>query len=339
MSVIEPSNVDRLGPLRRAGPILLWYVVPAFALVGVVAYILGATVGHANPPIVPVQGVSMRPMLQAGDLIVLTGVDPAKLRKGDIVAVNVPKDARSQYGLPGQIVHRIVRIEHDAGGLLFITKGDANSGADVFTTRPGDIVGKLKYDIPGAGYPFIFFRSRQGEIFLGVAGLVALIYFVLGLFEERRAYVEGSVLTMQTVLAETQELKRAIASAERLASVDDTLVLERSTAPSAFDRLAEEVHASSARGERSDDTMRELVGAISEYGRHLRSHTEVMKNLAATTSELRLAVTEMRAGVVERVEPGPFVTAGLDRLLAETAALVDETSRRREELRRAIAGR
>lgn len=341
----QVSVGERSGRFRRVGSVLLWYGVPALALAAVVAYILGATVGHANPPVVPVDGVSMRPTLQAGDLIVLTGVDPRTLRKGDIVAVNVPKNARDQYGLPGQVVHRIVRIGHDAaGGLFFVTKGDANSGADVFQTRPGDVVGKLALDIPGAGYPFLFFRSRQGEIFLAVGGLVALMYFALGLFEERRIYVEGTALTMQTVLEETQELKQAIASAERLA------------ARPALDQLADEVRASATRSEESHQTVRELVAAISEYGQHLRSHTEVMQNLAATTAELTLATSQMRAAVEHGRQAGTFVPsrellertasrtpasrpipgAELDRLLAETAAQIEEASRRREELQRAL---
>ncbi len=329
------------GSLRRAGSVLLWYVVPALALAAVVAYVLGATVGHANPPVVPVEGLSMRPTMQAGDLIVLSGVDPKTLRKGDIVAVNVPKTARDQYGLSGQIVHRIKRIGHDSAGLFFITKGDANEGADVFQTRPGDIVGKLRLDIPAAGYPFIFFRSRQGEIFLAVGALVGLLYFLLGLFEERRAYVEGSVLTMQTVLEETQELKQAIAGAEQLA------------ARPALDRLADEVRASSHRSAENEGTLRELVAAIADYGQHLRSHTEVMKNLATTTGELATATAQMRSAVEEgraamtlvpRPEPEPVVqarpeaptTLELDRLLAEAAATIEATTRRRDELRRRL---
>ena len=342
----EPLNVDkRSGWFGRAGSVLLWYGVPALALMAVVAYVLGATIGHVNPPAVPVEGVSMRPTLQAGDLIVLKGVDPRTLRKGDIVAVNVPKSARDQYGLPGQVVHRIVRIGHDAaGGEFFVTKGDANSGADVFQTHPGDVVGKLAFHIPAAGYPFLFFRSRQGEIFLAVGGLVALAYFVLGLFEERRVYVAGTARTMQTVLEETRELKEAIGSAKRLA------------APPSFDRLADEVRVSSTRSEENRQTVRELVAAISDYGQHLRSHTEVMKNLAATTTELTRATSEMRSAVEQGVMTRAFVPsrelleraplrmptaeltrgAELDRVLEETAARIEEASRRREELRRVL---
>jgi signal peptidase I len=270
--------------LRRVGSLLLWYGLPLLALAGVVAYVGAATVGHVNPPVVPVQGLSMRPTLQGGDLIVLRGVDPATLRKGDIVAVNTSADDRRQYGVPAEVVHRIVRVGHDAGGLFFVTKGDANTGADVFQTRPGDVVGKLRFAIPAAGYPFLFFRSRQGEIFLVVAALVALAYFLLGLVDERRA------------------------------------------APVAFAQ--------------SSDTMRELVAAVSEYGVHLRSHTAVMKNLAATTDELRLATARMASvaevGDLPDVRPRRVDTARLDRLLAETAARVEETSQRRDELRRLL---
>jgi signal peptidase I len=334
------------GVLGRAASVALWYVLPALALAAVAAYILGATIGHANPPVVPVEGVSMRPALQAGDLIVLTGVDPARLRTGDIVAVTVPKSARDQYSLPAHVVHRIVRIEHTRAGLVFITKGDANSGPDVFQSRSGDIVGKLRLDLPGLGYPLLFFRSRQGEIFLAAAALVALVYFLLGLFEERRAYVEGSVLTMQTLLEETQQLKLAIASAERLGRV--------AAAPQASDRLADEVRASSDRSTEVQHVMDRLVGAVGEYGEHLRSHTAVMENLAATTAELSAATAALRSTLRPAEDSGavaaeaggsgaPFVPGGalpreadVDRLLEQTAAQLEDATRRRLELRRKL---
>jgi signal peptidase I len=206
----------------------------------------------------------MRPTLQAGDLVFLSGANPAELRTGDIVAVSVPRAARDEYGLPAHVVHRIVKIEHNSSGLLFVTKGDANSGRDVFQSRPGDVVGKLELDVPGLGYPLLFLRSRQGAIFLTVAALVALGYFLLGVFEERRAYVEGSVATMQTLLEETRQLKQTIESAERAEARD---VVDR------------------------------LVGTVAEYGEHLRSHTAVVENLAATTAELSAAAAALREAV------------------------------------------
>jgi hypothetical protein len=40
--------------------------------------------------------------------------------------------------------------------------------------------------------------------------------------------------------------------------------------------------------------MRELVGAVGEYGRHLQSHTAVMQALAAATGDLQATTADMR---------------------------------------------
>src|SRR5579859_7509162 len=141
--------------LRRAGLGVLWYVVPGFAVLAVGAYVVGAVVWHANPPVVPVAGVSMRPTLEAGDLVFLKGVNPRSLRKGDIIAFHVPKTSQSQYSLPGELVHRIIKIKPSAAGLIFQTKGDANSGPDVFVIHSGDIVGREVGRAPGLGYPLL----------------------------------------------------------------------------------------------------------------------------------------------------------------------------------------
>jgi len=289
--------------LARAGNILLWYVLPGLVVLAVVGYIGEATIGHVNPPVVPVEGVSMRPTLQAGDLIFLEGVDPKTLRKGDIVAVNVPAAARKKYNLPAHIVHRIVKIGHDAQGLAFTTKGDANSGADVFTTHSGDVIGKVWFKATGLGYPFLFFRSRQGEIFLGAAALLALLYFGLGVIEERRIVVEGTAVTMQSVLEETQVLRDAISHVEMLrgppAGGVAPVVTPQGTPVHSpeLDDLIEEVRDANANSRETSEVMRELVGAIGEYGTHLKSHTEVMTNLAATTGELQQATVAMRHAI------------------------------------------
>ncbi|HKI93539.1 MAG TPA: signal peptidase I [Gaiellaceae bacterium] len=280
---------DRPGIAARLGSTLLWVVLPGLVLLLVAGYIAAATIGHVNPPVVPVSGLSMRPTLQAGDLVFLEGVDPKTLRKGDIIAVNVSPADRSQYNLPAHIVHRIIKVGHDARGLVFTTKGDANSGADVFTTHANDVIGELRFHVTGLGYPFLFFRSRQGEIFLVAAALLALLYFGLGVVEDRRITVEGTAATMQNVLEETNELRVLLDHAHGTGSVAGRTPEERHE----FDRLAEDVSASRAAADETARTMRELVGAIGEYGEHLRSHTAVMQNLAATTTELRRAAERL----------------------------------------------
>ncbi len=302
-----PGASDVRSVFARVGSALVWYVLPGLVLLAVVAYIAGATLGHANPPVVPVAGVSMRPTLQAGDLVFLEGVDPRTLHKGDIIGVDVPRDAQKKYQLPAHIVHRIAKVGHDQYGLVFTTKGDANAGSDVFVVHSNDVVGKMWFKATGLGYPFLFFRSRQGEIFLAAAALVAILYFGLGLIEERRIVVEGTAVTMQTVLDETQVLKEAITRVETMRALPPTGVPPAVTASGTpaplpeLDELVGEVRDANARSRETSEVMRELVGAIGEYGTHLRSHTEVMVNLAATTRELQEATVEMREAIVGTV--------------------------------------
>ncbi|HVH50948.1 MAG TPA: signal peptidase I [Gaiellaceae bacterium] len=273
--------------LRRAGSALAWYVVPAFAVLTVVAYIAGAVIWHANPPAVPVAGVSMKPTLQPGDLVFLKGVDPKSLRVGDIIAVHVPKDSQSQYSLPGEIAHRIVKIQQSPTGPIFHTKGDANSGPDVFVVHSGDVIGRVVGHAPGLGYPLLFFRSNQGKIFLAAAGLVAITYFLLGLYEDRRVVAEGTAISLRELFAETQQLKAAVV-ANRYPVIEGGP--RRDVVETDVRRIRE-------RADQTTETVRELVGAIGEYGTHLRSHTAVMQNLAATTAELHRATAELGSAV------------------------------------------
>ncbi len=338
------------GRLARMGSFVLWYTLPALALLGVGAYIAGAILWHANPPVVPVAGGSMRPALQPGDLVVLKGVLEDELKKGDIVAFDVPDAKRGEFGLPGAIVHRIIEIEKVNGGPAIIhTKGDANGGEDAFTIRSTDVVGRMAKRVPGAGYPLLFFRSRQGKIFMGAAIAVVLLYFLLGVLDRRRELAGVNMLSLATIVVEARELKESmqqtVTSARgpppdvaqpivaEAAPVEPDLsslpperralhlaeyqlapayrepepVPEREfstalvpyvpprTFPSIdFAKLEEEIHRAVSSSEDVKDTMRELVGAIGEYGEHLRSHTDVMKNIAVSTGELQAATAEMR---------------------------------------------
>lgn len=338
----------------RAGSILLWYGVPALAVTLVLAYIGLAVAWRANPPAVPVLGGSMRPTLHAGDLAFVKGVDPTTLRKGDIIAFRVPKALQEKYDVPATYIHRIVRADHGQDGSAFRTKGDAVGGPDPFWTRDSNVVGQVIGAAPGGGYPILFFRSRQGQLFAGTAALVLLIYFLLGVLDQRREFAEMNVLTMAQIVDEARTLKETMErqtsssrpppsgaqgtappsqrscsrgchvlpptakfdphNGERLPVVDAPALTTYDTPyvpvpshlalvsydptlhPPAIDfaKLEQEIHRAVASSEDVQDTMRGLVGAISDYGEHLRSHTAVMQNLAASTGELHSAAAEMR---------------------------------------------
>src|SRR5690349_23200518 len=73
------------------------------------------------PPVATVMSGSMSPTIRTGDVVVFKRLGrPAGV--GDVVKVDVPDAARSRYGYPPVVIHRIVRLNSDG---TVITKGDA----------------------------------------------------------------------------------------------------------------------------------------------------------------------------------------------------------------------
>ncbi len=192
---------------------VLWYVIPFLVGAAALGYAYGALIWHVNPPVVAVEGTSMLPTLRTGDLVFLKPVRPADLRKGDIIAVRVPTQDRVTYGLPADVVHRIVRIVHSSGSFYFVTKGDNNPGNDVFTTPPSNVIGELHYVVPDVGFAVLFLQSVAGEIFFGAVALIGVLYYVLGLFDDRREREQDAAQAMHSVLEEAHRIEEALTMA------------------------------------------------------------------------------------------------------------------------------
>lgn len=282
-----------------------WYGVPTLVILLVIGYLGLAMAWNVDPPLMPVEGTSMRPHIVTGDLVVLHGVIPSQIRVGEIIAVNVPKTAQQQYSLPPRVVHRVVKIEHPLGkGLVFQTKGDANAGPDVFQTPASDVIGSVVTVIPYAGYPVLFFASRQGEIFLGVAVLMALIYLLLLWADERSASRGDSVEALERLAEETELLRGLVAqNVSTLSSPpgteDNTIedLITTLTALPEMHRLVGLLEVDHDRIMAMDHTVNKLTAAIDQYAEHLKSHTAVMQALANTASELQQAATALRYSV------------------------------------------
>ena len=95
------------------------------------------------------------------------------------------------------------------------------------------------------------------------------------------------------------------------------------------------------------ETMRQLVGAIGEYGQHLQSHTAVMQGLASTTAELQGATVEMREAITMtprfqsipiaempqlKRSAGGFSRKAVRKMYSQMAADLDQTRRTVERL-------
>ncbi len=94
-----------------------------------------------NLMIAVVEGTSMEPLFQTGDVVFVVKVKPSEIRPGDIIVYEKPNGA--------YIIHRVVKVMHENGETIIITKGDNNKYYDP-PIRMKQVVGKVLsvYNMP-----------------------------------------------------------------------------------------------------------------------------------------------------------------------------------------------
>jgi signal peptidase I len=167
---------------------LLGLAVLAF-LVGVLV-ILPIYAGTGTYPLAVVEGNSMYPTLQNGDLVIYKATNTMSIPNGTIVVY-----VQDQSGIPllntlvqPSIIHRVVgEVVQSDGVVYYRTQGDNNQFPDPSLVRYDHILGVPMQVIPKAGIAILFVRSPQGLV--ATVGLITLGY--LGVFaakaeEDRR---------------------------------------------------------------------------------------------------------------------------------------------------------
>jgi signal peptidase I len=220
----------------------------------IVACVAGFLSIRGVMPFMPVFGTSMEPELHAGNLILIEEISPSDVKVGDIIVFTIPAMVREHYNYPVVIAHRVIKVDTEPG-LAFRTKGD-NTGEDPFTVRAQDLKGKAGQQIPYLGLLLLFFQSQQGIIFI----IVALCLFAL--------YLYGSELSRGR-----RSLQRGIFGP----------VLDQNQA---LARRHEQTSQMSSRA------LEQFASAMSEYARHLASHTSAIQGLSEASQDLRDAVRD-----------------------------------------------
>ncbi len=103
-----------------------------------------------------VEGKSMEPLLQTGDLVLVVKTLPQDIHVGDIVVY------RSPYG--ELVIHRVIRVEHEGGHYVYLIKGDNNAIPDgniPYSWIIGKVVGigGSVFKLPVIGYLTLSFKS------------------------------------------------------------------------------------------------------------------------------------------------------------------------------------
>jgi signal peptidase len=125
------------------------------------AVILLLASGHR---LLVVRSGSMAPAIDPGDVVITTTVSPAEVSPGDVVTF---RDSTRSGKL---VTHRVVASRPRPDGVLFLTRGDANTGTERWSVRGSERIARLWLRIPDAGRTLAVIgdpRVRGGLVALG----------------------------------------------------------------------------------------------------------------------------------------------------------------------------
>lgn len=165
----------RLKTIKRTVQYFLYAFFISLIALGIFSAVQ-STIGSSFPFLVVKSG-SMEPVINVGDIIITVPVQPSEIRAdpkdGDVIVFFKPPYCGDVRYL---IVHRAIGVTEEG----FITKGDANSMSDPWSSVPPScIVGKWTgMKIPywtGLGYLSLFMK---GEVFPPY-GRIALVLLII----------------------------------------------------------------------------------------------------------------------------------------------------------------
>ncbi len=134
--------------------------------------------GTQTYPIAVVNGVSMYPHLQNGDLVFFKmPSNPNDIPNGTIIVYEQSGTGMSLLNELAKpvVIHRIIQITQEGNGTVeYTTKGDNNLVADPLPVPSGHVLGVPVLIIPRAGLILIFLESPQGLV--AIIGFMAIYY-------------------------------------------------------------------------------------------------------------------------------------------------------------------
>lgn len=140
-----------LSAVMKAMVIILYFIIVILVITIIAVLAFGIK-------LYGVQTGSMEPTCTIGTLIVVQPVDFQDIHEQDIITFTVAENTI--------VTHRVIRIDREKQ--LLETKGDNNTVADSSPVSYGNVVGKVRFQIPYAGYVILVTNTRFGRIMLGI---------------------------------------------------------------------------------------------------------------------------------------------------------------------------
>ena len=187
---------------------------------GVVLTLLLAVAGLFVVSLVPSMGVeikivksgSMEPAISTGSLVVVRPADA--YQAGDVITFG--KDTRSEI----PTTHRIVSVRQEQGSTFYTTKGDANEEADPQEVAAQDVIGKVWFHTPYAGYVLDFARQPLGfALLIGLPAAMIVLDEGINIYQEIRAMRRRKQKGQSQEVAVTEEVEEERPRATRFIQI------------------------------------------------------------------------------------------------------------------------
>lgn len=159
----------------------VWQVVK-WALVASAGVIMLLVVASVTPTlfgerVYVVTGGSMEPAIPLGSAVITQRAHVATVKEGDILTFVTRTETT--------LTHRVVERVNDNLGPGFRTQGDANEDPDQEIVRPINVLGRVVYYVPFAGYILHFANQPATRTGIIVAAIV-LMAFQMGLGSKKK---------------------------------------------------------------------------------------------------------------------------------------------------------
>lgn len=161
-----------------------WIIVSMVLLLTTLFLMFPSVMGTRTFPLAIIEGNSMYPNLQNGDLVVFHAVSSKSVKNGSIIVFIQGQTGISLLDslIRPVVIHRVkdIILQYD-GVANYRTKGDNNQEGDPELVQDSQILGSPVLVIPKVGLLFLFLRSSEGMI--AVVGFITLLY--LGSYESK----------------------------------------------------------------------------------------------------------------------------------------------------------
>ena len=122
---------------------------------------------------------SMEPEIPVGSLVLVHPEDPLTIAEKDVIAFYGHDDSGAI------ITHRVLANQTVSGE--FITKGDANTDADLYPVPYANLIGKVVWSAPKLGEILATIATKTGKAAVaGVIGIVLVLQILAGLLKKEK---------------------------------------------------------------------------------------------------------------------------------------------------------